>query len=812
MSTAAVSTPTPNQIHTLPEQIGDTPLPILDCKHPDIYTLPAEDNDVDGPAPVYELDVRCCRQCQAAVVDCICDSPKPDKARHIPLFRFDGGYNARLAKHLNAKARKHAAVREARATKKTLLDYALDCIRRGWYVFPCAPRLKTPATGHGWKDATLDEAIVRAWWTENPNFNPAIALGPSGLVVYDYDGIAPFENMPTFRVRTGRPYQNGKDGIQDYYVGSCKTRGYKKGLDPVESDGGGEVRSRGAYVMAPGAVHPSGDRYAIISDLPLAPSPENNEIVITDKVDIADEELQNISYYVEQAFDQSGVEFKSQCATSDEEGYVWHIVCPWLEEHTGQDASGSVVILWKSGMLIYKCHHAHCSGIRQWKELRAYMEEKAGTKLRFVDPSPQVIIGKRVLTGTAVEQVSENLPKTVLMSHGLQVPDKAFHGIAGRIIAKIQPETESHPVGNLIEFLAGIGNLIGRGPHFKVESSFLFTNLAAVKVGKSSKARKGTGKDRVFEILKRVDPVWSARCLQGGLGSGEVIVTLIKDDRMVKRFNKLVLEKGVDEKRAYFSEGEFKGILANTVKRESQMSRIIREACDSKPLFNSTKKDGGKLACMEPHVSIMCDCTAEELNLELSNVDRQNGFANRFLWCFVERQHLLPDGGEDIDWAAEVAELREIVEFARKQGRIFRDRAARDFWHRIYADLSKEQAGIVGMLTGRAEALVMRLALIYALLDRSEVIRVEHLEAALALWQYCRDSVSVIFEGTAVGDQARILDYCTEDRTSADIIQRLFKRNRRATGVQGDLDAMVADKRLTKTGEGEAARYRKAGQ
>ena len=45
----------------------------------------------------------------------------------------------------------------------------------------------------------------------------------------------------------------------------------------------------------------------------------------------------------------------------------------------------------------------------------------------------------------------------------------------------------------------------------------------------------------------------------------------------------------------------------------------------------------------------------------------------------------------------------------------------------------------------------MRLACLYAVLDCADVIRVEHLRAALTLWRYCEDSARYIF-GEATGD------------------------------------------------------------
>ena len=55
------------------------------------------------------------------------------------------------------------------------------------------------------------------------------------------------------------------------------------------------------------------------------------------------------------------------------------------------------------------------------------------------------------------------------------------------------------------------------------------------------------------------------------------------------------------------------------------------------------------------------------------------------------------------------------------------------------------------LLIARAEAQVMRLAAVYALLDCSAVIRSEHLTAALGLWEFAERSVYHIF-GRALGD------------------------------------------------------------
>ena len=73
-------------------------------------------------------------------------------------------------------------------TTTSKLDAALAYASWGWRVLPVQENSKIPASAHGVKDATTDEAQIRAWWAQNPNFNIGIAAGAhSGILVFDID-------------------------------------------------------------------------------------------------------------------------------------------------------------------------------------------------------------------------------------------------------------------------------------------------------------------------------------------------------------------------------------------------------------------------------------------------------------------------------------------------------------------------------------------------------------------------------------------------------------------------------------------------
>jgi hypothetical protein len=437
-------------------------------------------------------------------------------------------------------------------------------------------------------------------------------------------------------------------------------------------------------------------------------------------------------------------------------------------------------------------------------------------------------LGATVTIGGAEPGAGVNAPQTSAETNAevavktknihIAYSEDVFYGLAGQIIKKLQPETESHPVGNLLELLATFGNIVGPTAHYMIEDTRHYTNINVVKVGKSSKSRKGTGKARIERIASQLDSTWFTRCNTSGIGSGEAVIWQVRDpvmgpfkDKKTGEVTMVQIDPGETDKRLYISEGEFSGVLAVSGRKDSILSTVIRNAWDHKTIRNTVK--GSPAVCQNPHISISADITRDELLNLLDDADKFNGFGNRFLWCFVDRQGLKPHGGEDIDWSKEIIKLYEAVEFTKKQSRIFMDRNAREMWNRIYEELSEDvDAGVVGAVTGRGEAQVIRLALIFAMLDLSDHIRVEHLKAARALWQYAEDSARIIFGGVLKTHQ-RILDFIKEGpKTVREIQDVLFTKHRKVSEIQADLNTLSAIGRVyTKTDETGVERYYSVG-
>jgi hypothetical protein len=119
-------------------------------------------------------------------------------------------------------------------------------------------------------------------------------------------------------------------------------------------------------------------------------------------------------------------------------------------------------------------------------------------------------------------------------------------------------------------------------------------------------------------------------------------------------------------------------------------------------------------------------------------------------------------------------------------------------WKAVYPKLAGDRPGLFGALTGRAEALVTRMSLVYALLDSSPVIRAEHLSAALAAWKYCEDSARYIFGdalGDPVADEIVMLLRRNPDGVTRTEISAHFKRNKKSSEITRAL-AVIAQMNL----------------
>jgi|SRR5271170_5421425 len=129
---------------------------------------------------------------------------------------------------------------------------ALALAARGIPVFPCLPLTKTPATEHGFHDASDNPDVINSWWSDNPDYNIALQPQKAGWCVIDPDGEAGLNAWAELELEYGNAPETmtvdtPRGGVHLYFKGD---------LPPSQSKLAPHVDTRGggSYVLVPPSV------------------------------------------------------------------------------------------------------------------------------------------------------------------------------------------------------------------------------------------------------------------------------------------------------------------------------------------------------------------------------------------------------------------------------------------------------------------------------------------------------------------------------------------------------------------------------
>lgn len=329
------------------------------------------------------------------------------------------------------------------ATLPKMHASALTYARWGWRVFPlhtprgsgcscgsatCGNAGKHPRTRHGFKEATTDEAIIGAWWSDWPDANVGIATGPeSGLLVLDIDPrnggddsfdelverIGPLPETP--EVLTGG---GGRHLFFRWPAGveTLRAKPLGQGID---------VKGAGGYVVAAPSLHASGRAYGWEAssrpgDVPLADVPPALLAMLQAQgksaSGIADGDA--LSTVLGRAFQLAQMLGRPL-------GQGRHaVVCPWEHEHTSGARFDSSTAIFPakpgSGLGGFTCLHSHCAH-RTWRDVVGALPQEAVRQARAELPMARPPL-ELVTTEPPHDEHGEVLPSADWMS--LLVLDK----------------------------------------------------------------------------------------------------------------------------------------------------------------------------------------------------------------------------------------------------------------------------------------------------------------------------------------------------------------------------------------------------
>lgn len=339
---------------------------------------------------------------------------------------------------------------------------------------------------------------------------------------------------------------------------------------------------------------------------------------------------------------------------------------------------------------------------------------------------------------------------------------KALHGLVGEVAERMQPQMEVSAMAVGVDLLCSLAHAVGPGPKTLVAGNPQPANFNVLKVGLTGVAKSYTAKpaERVLDL--EID--WRERVLYD-ITTPAFLLGEISDQ--VREGEELIVRSEIEKQRLLRID-EFAVVLNRAKNPETTLLQYMNYAFDGTPM------DIGSLAARERggrstghYLSCITNTTPEAL-VDHSKL-AANGFLNRFLMFWIAKRDVDIPSPERVDLSDLTKKASRVVKYWEHKEALLAFRPdAEELWDSTYRRLNGPVVPTAyGQMQVRFRVFIPRLSLAYAISDCSDAIRLEHLEAALALWDYHRQSAARVFgERTGNRHADAILGYLAEHGSS----------------------------------------------
>jgi hypothetical protein len=702
------------------------------------------------------------------------------------------------------------------------LTAALAYAKAGIYLVPVRRGSKNPGdvVGRKWHTkSSRDPKVITAWFA-GTDHGIALHCGRSGLLPFDVDNP---EKLPEVLRRhlDSTPFQNTRPDQPErghYVFGMPAGRMLGNGLGRLPK-GWGEIRGlNGVIIVAP---NDDGRFWKRTGAVPLLPdeiaellddaSPAEDAATDTAVEAFLGEHIEasrpgilagmvsalRIHFEDGESRHQSTVSVLTGAMKEARAGYysaqhavdsiksmfLAEVAKPPISDKQGAARIGAVAESEFNGILAWGIGQANGADP---DEIRARSDEKMPDKVKFVDN----------LAGEGSEDDDQTVPTVAWPTLG----DAAMHGTAGEIVNLVAPHTEADPAAILVQLLAVFGATLGSGPHFIAGNDRHQAIIHSLIVGRTNSGAKGTSLS-VVEAIRRRALDWFDEFTVSGLSSAEGLIEMVRDPSGMP--DDKDFDPGAPDKRLLVKESEYKSVLVRMRREGNTLAQTLRDAFDCRTLRTLTRKHN-RLTATAPHIVVVGHVTPREFRKTLEDSDLSGGSVNRLLICLSRRSRLhsrlgnLPENV--LERAAEL--FKNAYDVAHRRGRLTFTDEFWSSWETVYRALNSDRPDCRATdATARAVTIVLRLSLLYALIDGKDAIDADHLDAALALWDYAEHSARWLFSThelevqreTAGGLAHFILRGGVDGRTRTEISRGYFKGNKSKSEINGELGPLVHD-------------------
>ena len=386
-------------------------------------------------------------------------------------------------------------------------------------------------------------------------------------------------------------------------------------------------------------------------------------------------------------------------------------------------------------------------------------------------------------------------------------PDDAYYGPLGELARRHQTEIPINLMAFYAMLLPAIGWLIGRRAMIQISRDKHFCNLFTVIVGKTG-CGKGQCWNIVQSLVEQIDPTCPQR-LHRDVASAPGLIGLVRDASTLVRGKKVIDDPGVTDKRCFVLFEEMDNLFTAMGRQGSTLEKLWNMAYDGRSLENNARD---REKATNPHVSCVCQITDESFRDAVGTVSkgrgRSNGFFNRFITVRAVKERSLPRGGVMPDVGDLIQELQTAL---APLGACDSASPKTIQWHpsaypeldAFHAALDGEHPFLSGLdgLAARLKPNVMRIAMLFAVIDRDEFIRPDHLRAAKAFCLHCIDDSRGFFHPSSSSFAKpslddRVLAVATKDPCAATGFHNLLGNKCVGEALQASLSRLVEQRAL----------------
>jgi len=272
-------------------------------------------------------------------------------------------------------------------------------------------------------------------------------------------------------------------------------------------------------------------------------------------------------------------------------------------------------------------------------------------------------------------------------------------------------------------------------------------SIFGVLVGDANYGRKGQAMRLVETAFSQVDPVLR-EITRSGIASPEKLIDLLVESKTTTIGSMLIRQM------------ELSTVLTIAQREGNNMSSILREVWDGDDVQTHSRMKGSTIA-RDYHVALLAGTNPKDLAAKLSGDDLVNGWANRFLWFWAEKDaRTFADTADDTLEPSLAKWLMGCIDLARTLGgsaliapRYTMELSpdAADHLRSVVAALDVRPRGWIDGLRQRMPAHVVRLAMVSALFDKRRIVTIDDVGLGEAITAYAVDSTRAVF-GTRVDD------------------------------------------------------------